>query len=351
MTNEPLVFAIPGDLHLTEPGIENHRVALWMVDEVNDYVRPDFVQFIGDNVQNAAEEEFALFNQVAERLRVPFHVLVGDHDVHDDCHAARFRRFFGDTYGASSCKGFRLLRLNTMEHQPLGFSTEQIQWFRSEIETAIGRGEQIVLFQHHYPFKVYEQFSGPGISDWRREVQTSAIAAIFTGHTHYAQVANDGRNVSITTRSIGDPEGGPPGFTLAYLHGDDLAVTYRSIDDRGPLALIVHPRDLLLATGPQHLVSADDLAIVRVWGRSAVIEVLARIDGQDWLPLKPGPPAEWHFSLPLLSLTKGRHSLEVAATDEQGNRAGNSITFLVDPSRRYTPVPRAFPGVTATEFC
>ncbi|HET6880451.1 MAG TPA: hypothetical protein VFI31_09870 [Pirellulales bacterium] len=30
---------------------------------------------------------------------------------------------------------------------------------------------------------------------------------------------------------------------------------------------------------------------------------------------------------------------------------GNSITFLVDPSRRFTPVPRAFPEVTRTAFC
>ena len=41
------------DLHLTEPGLDNHRTALWMVGEVNDLVRPDFVQFIGDNVQIA----------------------------------------------------------------------------------------------------------------------------------------------------------------------------------------------------------------------------------------------------------------------------------------------------------
>jgi Icc protein len=241
--------------------------------------------------------------------------------------------------------------LNTMEHQPMGLSAEQIRWFGCEIETAAGRGEKLVLFQHHYPFKVYEQFAGPGISAWRNLVQTSAITAIFTGHTHYGQIANDGRNVSVTTRSIGDPEGGPPGFTLAYLHGDDLAVTYRSIDQSGPLVLIVHPRDLLLATRPEHIVSADDLAIVRVWGKLPVVGVSARIDGQDWMPLKPASTSEWLCSLSLDSLSKGRHSLEVAAIDEQGNHGGNRITFLVDPSRRYTPAPRAFPEVIETAFC
>ena len=57
-------------------------------------------------------------------------------------------------------------------------------------------------------------------------MQTRRIAAIVTGHTHYDQIANDGRNVAIALRSIGDPEGGAPGYAVVYLHGTDLAVAY-----------------------------------------------------------------------------------------------------------------------------
>jgi Icc protein len=170
--NEPLLFVVPGDLHLTEAGKENHLAALWMVDEMNDYVRPDFVQFIGDNVQNAAEDEFALFNDVARRLQIPYHVLVGDHDVFHDSHAVGFRRFVAATFGASSCKSYRFVRLNTREYQPLGLSLDQLHWFRAEVEAADHRGEKVVLFQHHYPFKVYEQFAGPGIEGWREIVRS-----------------------------------------------------------------------------------------------------------------------------------------------------------------------------------
>jgi Icc protein len=99
-SDEPVLFVVPGDLHLTKPGLDNHRTALWMVDEVNRVIRPDFVQFIGDNAQNAQEEEFQLFREVRERLLVPSHVLVGDHDIHDDPDAVKFRDFVGDTYGA-----------------------------------------------------------------------------------------------------------------------------------------------------------------------------------------------------------------------------------------------------------
>jgi hypothetical protein len=36
----PVVFVAPGDLHLTEPGRDNHCTALRVVDEVNRVVRP-----------------------------------------------------------------------------------------------------------------------------------------------------------------------------------------------------------------------------------------------------------------------------------------------------------------------
>ena len=38
-------------MHLTKPGLNNHQAAIWAVDEVNQLIRPDFVQFIGDNVR------------------------------------------------------------------------------------------------------------------------------------------------------------------------------------------------------------------------------------------------------------------------------------------------------------
>jgi hypothetical protein len=59
------------------------------------------------------------------------------------------------------------------------------------------------------------------------------LTVILAGHTHYWQIANDGRNVAIAMRSIGDPEGGPPGYALAFFHGDDFAVLYRTAEGRG----------------------------------------------------------------------------------------------------------------------
>ena len=107
-----------------------------------------------------------------------------------------------------------------------------------------------MIFQHNYPYQIWEDFAGPGIDDWRGLVQTRRIEGIICGHTHYWQMANDGRNALIAVRSIGDPEGGAPGYAVLYCRGDDLAVTYRSVEERGPVVLVTHPRERLLATAP-----------------------------------------------------------------------------------------------------
>jgi 3',5'-cyclic-AMP phosphodiesterase len=350
-TLAPVVCVIPGDLHLTEPDLDNHRTALWMVEEVNHLVCPDFVQFIGDNVQHAKPEQFRLFRDLCGRLQVPWDALVGDHDVHRDDEARGFREFVGDTYGAYCLCGFRFIRLNTLEYRPVGLSERQINWFRDEVDRALASGVRVVVFQHHYPFKVCETFAGPGIDAWREVVQTRRITAIFTGHTHYGQIANDGRNVAVTTRSIGDPEGGPPGYSVVYLHGDDLAVTYRAIGEEGPIVLVTHPRDRLLATGPEHVVRRADRCRVQVWSNRTLGVVRGCFDEGHWFALERESASVWSCPLPVGELAKRTHTIEVQAIDAAGHAGGQEIRFQVDATGRYTAVPGVRPVVASTAFC
>ena len=280
--DNPVVVVVPGDLHLTEPDLENVRVAHWVVDEVNDLIRPDFVQFIGDNVQDATEAQFRLFDDIRGRLEVPHFALIGDHDVKDDPVATGFRRHVGEPYGAISLRGFRFIRLNTQESRPVGLSAEQIGWFRGEVDAALAAGERVVVFQHNYPYQIWEDFAGRastsgGRSSRRGGSRRSSAATPITGRS-----PTTAETCAIATRSIGDPEGGPPGYTLLYFRGDDLAVTYRSIEDRGPVVLVTHPRERLLATGPRHIVSGPDRVVVRTWSESRVWAVRYRIDDGAW---------------------------------------------------------------------
>jgi 3',5'-cyclic-AMP phosphodiesterase len=300
---------------------------------------------------DASDAQFTLFGELCRRLTVPWFALVGDHDAQRDPLAGMFRTHVADPVGSLCLRGFRCLRLNTQEASPVGLSPRQVAWLRGEVDAAVAAGQRVVLFQHNYPYQIWEDFSGPGIDDWREIVQTRPIAAVFTGHTHYGQVANDGRNVFITSRSIGDPEGGPPGYTVAHLEGEDLAVTYRTIEQTGPLVLITHPRAKLLATGPRHIICQDDEIRAQAWSQAPLRGAEARIDGGEWFALTAG--AQGAFSHPLAGagLPKGEHALEVRVTDGRGQTAGQGIEFMADPTGRYTAVPMVHPAVTNTAFC
>jgi Icc protein len=345
----PVTVMIPGDLHLTETDLPNHNAALWTVKQANNLIRPSFVQFIGDNVQNGTSSEYDLFRDLTNRLEVPWYALVGDHDTHGYPEAALFRKYVDDTYCSTSLGGFRFSRLNTQEARPVGLSVEQLGWFRAELDDAVTAGEKAVVFQHNYPYQIWEDFAGPGINVWREVVQTRPIHAIITGHTHYWQMANDGRNALVTTRSIGDPEGGPPGYALAFFDGDDFAITFRSMVDSGPLILITHPREAILATGPAHIVKGQDEVRAKVWSDTPVEVVGFRIDGREWMMMQPDGERTWRAPLRGDQLTKGKHRLAVRV--EGGSAGEQEIEIIVDPTGRYTAVPMVHPVVTETVFC
>ena len=351
MSTQPVVFVWPGDLHLEFTDRPNYQTALWMVDEVNELIRPDFIQFAGDNVQHARENEWALFKSVTDKLKMPFHALVGDHDAHHDPGCYSYQAHVGATYHAFTVGGYRFICLNTNQYRPLGMSEEQVLWFRYEVDAAVARKERVIVFQHNYPFQVWEDFAGPGMKEWREVMQTRPITALFSGHTHYDQVANDGRNVYVATRSIGDPEGGLAGYAIVYLDGDDLAMTYRSSEDRGPIALITHPRRVILATGAAHIITGPAEGRARAWSALPIRSAQARIDEGAWGDMRPTAELAWRFHIPGDALAKGEHLLEVRLTDENGDVGTDRLTFACDLSGRYNPYPMVEPVVKGTKFC
>jgi len=352
MNSTPVVFVWPGDLHLESAERPNYKTALWMADEVNELIKPDFVQFAGDNVQHAREGEWVLLKDITDKLKVPFHALVGDHDAHHDpgCHA--YQANLGAAYHAFTVGGYRFICLNTMQFRALGMNEEQVLWFRFEVDAALVRQERVVIFQHHYPFQVWEDFGNqPGMAAWREIVQTRPIVALFAGHTHYGQIANDGHHVYVATRSIGDPEGGPAGYAVVYLDEEDLALTYRSGEDRGPVALITHPRRLILATKAAHIVTGPDEGRMRAWSNTPITSVKARIDNGTWNEMRTTGDMTWNCPIPGDKLAKGEHSLEVRVTDTNNAEGVDRITFACDLTGRYNPFPMVEPVVKETKFC
>jgi hypothetical protein len=323
-----------------------------MTAEVNELIRPDFVQFAGDNVQHARPPEWELFAGVTSRLKVPWHALVGDHDAHHDPGAQAYQTHVGVTYQAFSLRGYRFILLNTMQFKPLGMTKEQLLWFRFEADAAAARGERIVVFQNHYPFQIWEDFlTCPGMEEWREIMQTRPVFASFAGHTHYGQMANDARNVYVATRSIGDPEGGPAGLAIVTLDGEDLAVTFRSFEDAGPAVQITRPRRLILCTRAAHIVTGPAEFRVRTWSRLPLASIESRIDDGPWTSLTVAGDGTASGPIPAPTMVKGEHTLEVRATDAAGTAGSDQVNFLCDLSGRFNPCPGVDPVVNYTKFC
>lgn len=351
MLVDSVCFAWMGDLHLTEPGCLSERVARRFLQELESWVRPDFVQFAGDNAQEATDGQFACFQQLRQGLTVPNFSLVGDHDVHHDPEGASYLRWVGEPCGVLTLGNYRFVRLNSLNPPPLGFAEEQLDWLEQQCREARSAGQILVWLQHHYPFKVCEAYMGPGIERWRHMVETYEPLAVFCGHTHYGQVANDGRRIFVASRSIGDPEGGPPAYTLAHLQGDRLALAVRQANQAGPLVLITSPCSTLLATRGEHVVQGAGEVEVRIWSEHPVLQVAGRVDNLPWLKFCQQSNGYWSAALDTEGWMKGNYRLSVSAYADNGTVGEQSIEFRFDPTGRWAPVPRVDRDVVITEFC
>jgi len=351
LADESITVVIPGDLHLTERGQPNQIAAATLIESVNRLIRPDFVQFIGDNVQNARSSEWALFRELSGRLQVPHYVLVGDHDVIDDPAATQFQKCVGEPMGTLSLRGVRFVRLNTLDPAPLGFSNSQLSWLLDQFVRASQQHQRVVVFQHHYPYKVCESFTGPGIDEWWALINAHRPLAVVCGHTHYGQISNNGRTVAIATRSIADPEGGPAGCLVVHIDGDDLAIVDRSAVETEPLLMITHPRDAILATDASHIVSTDDQIRVRVWSLDPIRAIVAHVDDRPPIPLSSLNDNIWFGSLINDGFSKGLHSIRVIARCVSGQITERRLSFIFDATGRYTGIPAVRPVVETTAFC
>jgi hypothetical protein len=77
------------------------------------------------------------------------------------------------------------------------------------------------------------------------------------GHTHYNELANDGCTIFATTRSTGQIEEGPVGFSLMAVDRGVLSWRFKPLDAAWPFVLITSPADRRLITNPD---AADQVA-------------------------------------------------------------------------------------------
>lgn len=325
----PLRLLHIGDLHVTDAGLQNHLDLARIIDEVNANVGSnlDFVFLPGDNADDGTPEQFNLVFAEMSRLKLPWRVIPGDHDFKPrsldafysvlDCRWLPF---------AEEIKGCICLFLDVVSAGTGGpdfrLGREQIEWLRQEIASARRGGKTIAVFMHTYPADLGEE-----AAEVATLIDDSPVVLVDMGHTHYNELANDGRTVYTATRSTGQIEEGDAGFAMIAIDDGTVSWRFKTLGSSWPFVMITSPSDRRLVvddTPPE----PEDHCEVRasVWGGGEIATAEVSINDGSWQVMTCGSAGILSARVPI---PRTAFKLSVRVVDADGN--SDSDTIEVDP--------------------
>lgn len=336
-----------GDLHMTKAGEQNDLDLRAIVDQINDCFANSmsFVYLPGDVAEHGSHLAYSVVRQSLDRLTVPWCAILGDHDVHEKsfanfCEFMSAKKHYSFTIGHA-----RFLAMNAFEVPDPGsfiVSAEQLRWAGEELDRATADAQSKILLLHCYPSNL--KVGGDALSYLVRE---HGVQLIDMGHTHYNEIANDGRTIYTATRSTGQIEEGPVGFSVTNL--DKGAVSWRFFE------LGALPAVMITSRCDERLMTDSDLAsplhqtrlLVRakIWHHGPIRYVSAQLAGkQVELHNVPGTRV-WAAEIATSSLAPGVYPLYVYAEDD-GERGGEDMIRV--PIGAPGDAPRMRPSVIRT---
>jgi hypothetical protein len=342
-----LAFAHVGDLHITDAKQRNFLDFLSIAAQIETECAKDidFVVLPGDNADNGLRAQYELIATALKMLSTPVHVIPGDHDMEQGGLAT----FYAGLGAASlpkalTVRGTRCLFLDISGPGGGGpdfrVGAGQTAWVERELRDARERGETSVVFMHSYP----DDLKGAGeTAAFNRLIAAHDVALVDMGHTHYNELANDGRTVFAATRSTGQIEEGPVGYSIASLDAGIVSWRFKALDDAFPFVLITAPADHRLIRDPGQVVTGLMEVRALVFDRRAIRSVACRVEQDEWTPMSLAPGARlWtgRLLVPADTLV----TLTVEAVDETG-RPGQHMIKAATPA--YMPPCRARTGSDA----
>jgi predicted phosphodiesterase len=289
--NEILTWLHIGDLHITEAGERNYSDLKRLVGLVRDLPPGslDFAVLPGDNADDGTPEQFRLVRDAIAALPVPLHILAGDHDF-----KPRSLDAFHDVLGAErlpkaiTVHGHRCLFLDVVSAGTGGpdfrLADAQLDWIEGELREAAAAGQNVVVFMHTYPADLRA-----GADRLRTLLAQPHVACVDMGHTHYNEIANDGRTIFMATRSTGQIEEGPSGFSVACVDEGGVGWRFKPLDHAWPCVVITSPVDRRLVTGAGNTVSGPFNVRAKIIGNVAIHTVELRLDDGNRVPMTPIP--------------------------------------------------------------
>lgn len=337
-----LSFVHFGDLHIREASDENYKDFQDFIEQANDHLkgRVDFALLPGDNADDGIENQYRLVKEAAERLDIPVRAITGDHDAKTGT-LDLFQQYLEPSlYRAVDVREFRLLFLNDLDGatpSSFDFSSEQMAWLEKHLVSCRLSELRPLVFTHLYPSELESM-----AERFTRAIREFDVELVEMGHTHYNELANDGHTIYAVTRSTGQIEEGPPGFSIAVIEDDVVSWKFK---ERGPwpFAMITSPADEKLIAKPQnsnHVVRGVIPICVRAWDRSPIRSVLFSIDNGPERMMRFADD-RWEYGWDSSQVADGLHGIRIRAHTTDLREAEDAISILVSQSGQYARPKRS----------
>ena len=323
-----LAFAHIGDLHLTDAKQRNFLDFLAIVAQIEIECGKaiDFVVLPGDNADNGLPSQYALAATALKMLSVPVHAIPGDHDMEQGGLGAFYEGLDADPLPkALTVRGVRCLFLDISGPGSGGpdfrVGGNQVTWVERELEEARARGESSLIVMHSYP----DDLKGEGETEvFNRLIEAHDVALVDVGHTHYNELANDGHTIFAATRSTGQIEEGPVGYSVATLDEGVVSWRFKALDDAFPFVVITAPTDHRLMRRASQTVSGSCEVRALVLGRRVIQSVTCRVEDGEWTAMTRDP-GERLWTARLVIPSDRLVTITVQATDETGRPGQHTI--------------------------
>jgi len=314
-----------GDLHMTKAGEQNHLDLAEIVNEVNRVFAGSvsFVFLPGDVADDGSLAAYTVVRGELDRLNIPWCAIVGDHDVHEKSFA-NFREAMSEqTNYAFTLGEVRFVAMNAFDvPEPPSFTVleEQLRWAEEELQQATDNAQRKVLLLHCYPSDL--KVGGEEVS---RIVREYDVRLVDMGHTHYNEIANDGRTLYSATRSTGQIEEGPVGYSVTNIDGN--VVSWRFVElGKLPVVIITSPSDERLLTNTSAKRHGNFRVRSKFWGEAEVLWATAHLDGRDVSMERVDKSQVWEAHLSISRA--GVYPLVVTVEDTRGNVATDEIRVV-----------------------
>ncbi|MGH1570460.1 metallophosphoesterase family protein [Methylobacterium sp. P31] len=282
-THDVFAFAHIGDLHLERAGDRNAadlRAILKEVDGLHGRGLLDFAYLPGDLAEDGQAAQYSVLEKaLAAHPDLPVRLIAGDHERQYGTMTdfdALFARVVGSPrgggqaahhhhvprprdpacvtqyYHAETIAGIRCLFLDMVSagYGEAGFGLDfrlggrQLAWLERALAKAADEGLPCAIFTHTYPDDLRDPEERAALCGL---IRGHGVRIVEMGHTHYNELAHDGRTLYAAARSVGQNEDGSVGYAVAAIDGPVTSWRFKPLDRALPFVMITSPADRRLA--------------------------------------------------------------------------------------------------------